>query len=106
MKEKQKRQASSAEKKVEIVRRHLIDKVPVSNLCDEYKIIPNLYYRWQSSFFENGALAFQTPKEADRQQQAYQRQIDVLEKKLGIKNEVMAELMAEHLQLKKNLGVL
>ena len=44
--------------KVAILRRHLIDHVPVSDLCDEYQLSPTLFYAWQKLFFENGALAF------------------------------------------------
>ena len=44
--------------KVAILRRHLIEHVPVSDLCDEYQLSPTLFYAWQKLFFENGALAF------------------------------------------------
>src|SRR5712692_1634755 len=44
----------SAPEKVAILRRHLLDKTPVSDLCDEVGIAPNLFYRWQKEFFENG----------------------------------------------------
>ena len=45
--------------KVAILRRHLIDHVPVSDLCDEYQLSPTLFYAWQKIFFENGATAFE-----------------------------------------------
>ena len=45
--------------KVAILRRHLIDQVPVSDLCDEYQLSPTLFYAWQKIFFENGATAFE-----------------------------------------------
>src|SRR5207237_2160893 len=38
---------------------HLLDKVPVSDLCDELGLQPTVFYRWQKEFFENGAAAFQ-----------------------------------------------
>ena len=41
--------------KVAILRRHLIDHVPVSDLCDEHQLSPTLFYLWQKQFFENGA---------------------------------------------------
>jgi len=44
--------------KVAILRRHLIERVPVSDLCDEYQLQPTLFYAWQKIFFENGATAF------------------------------------------------
>ena len=45
--------------KVAILRRHLIDKVPVSDLCDQHQLQPTLFYAWQKQFFENGAAAFE-----------------------------------------------
>ena len=39
-----KRKRVMAEQKVAIVRRHLVEKVPVSDLCDELDIHPNQYY--------------------------------------------------------------
>ena len=68
--------------KVAVLRRHLIDRVPVSDLCDEYQLSPTLFYLWQKQFFENGASAFER------------------------KNEVVAELMEDHIKLKKELGEL
>jgi hypothetical protein len=44
--------------KVAILRRHLIDPVPVSDLYDEYQLSPTLFYLWQKQFFENGTSAF------------------------------------------------
>jgi len=45
----------TAEEKVAILRRHLLDKVPVSDLCEELGLQPTVFYRWQKEFFENGA---------------------------------------------------
>ena len=47
------------EEKVTILRRHLIDRVPVSNLCEEFGPHPTVFYRWLKQFFEKGAAAFQ-----------------------------------------------
>ena len=47
----------TAEEKVAILRRHLVDKEPVSKLCDELAPRPTVFYRWQKEFFENGARA-------------------------------------------------
>ena len=49
-----------SEEKVAILRRHLLDKVPVSDLCEELGLQPTVFYRWQKEFFENGAAAFQS----------------------------------------------
>ena len=48
----------TSEEKVAILRRHLLDKVPVSDLCHELGLQPTVFYRWQKEFFGNGAAAF------------------------------------------------
>src|SRR5438477_2091305 len=48
------------EEKVAILRRHLVDKVPVSELCEELGLRPTMFYLWQKELFENGAAAFQS----------------------------------------------
>jgi len=95
-----------AEEKVAILRRHLLDEVPVSNLCEELGLQPTVFYRWQKEFFENGAAAFQATERPDRQAEEKQKRIEFLERKLQTKDEVLAELMAEHVALKKSLGEL
>jgi len=72
--------------------------------CDELGLQPTMFYRWQKELFENAAVAFQ-PK-ARAQPQAQQERIAYLEQKIQHKDEVLAELMAEHLALKKSLGEL
>jgi len=94
----------TSEEKVAILRRHLLDKVPVSDLCDELGLQPTVFYRWQKEFFENGAAAFAGKSRPDHQ--AEQQRIEFLEKKIQTKDEVLAELMAEHIALKKSLGEL
>jgi transposase len=98
---KKHRKHYTADEKVAILRRHLLDKEPISKLCDELGLQPTVFYRWQKEFFENGAAAFQ-PK-AGPNQFAEQERIDYLEKKIKSKDEVLAELMAEHVALKKAL---
>ena len=56
-----------SEEKVGILRRHLLDKVPVSELCEELSLKPTVFYRWQKEFFENGAAAFQGKSRSDHQ---------------------------------------
>ena len=92
-----------AEEKVAILRRHLLEKVPVSDLCEELGLQPTVFYRWQKEFFENGAEATERPR---RQAEEKQKRIEFLEKKVQTKDEVLAELMAEHIGLKKSLGEL
>ncbi len=92
------------EEKVSILRRHLVERIPVSDLCDEYQLQPTTFYLWQKQFFENGAAAFVCN---DRpQKRAEEVKIQQLEAKLNRKHEVLSELMEEHIKLKKELGEL
>jgi transposase len=88
--------------KVAILRRHLIDKVPVSDLCDEHQLQPTVFYAWQRTFFENGSAAFE--RKGDPAVGEQQRTIEALRDKLRRKDEVVSELMEEHVRLKKGLG--
>jgi len=99
-----KRKRFGAEERVRVLRRHLVDKVPVSELCEEYGIQPTVFYRWQKQFFENGAAAFerQSPKKDRREA----KRVQALEAKIRKKDEVLGELMEEHVALKKSLGEL
>jgi transposase len=96
-----KRKRFSAQQKVAMVRRHLCEGVPVSDLCDEHGMHPTVYYRWQKQLFENGAVAFERPKDPT---QPLTRRIAQLEAKLTAKNEVISELMEEQVKAKKALG--
>jgi transposase-like protein len=100
-----KRSKPTAEEKVAILRRHLLDQVPVSVLCEEKGLQPTVFYRWQKELFENGASAFQAKERPARQVEEKQKWIEFLEKKVQTKDEVLAELMAEHMALKRSLGV-
>jgi transposase len=101
---KRQRKHYSAEEKVAILRRHLLEGAAVSTLCDELGLQPTVFYRWQKEFFENGAAAFQNKGRTDHQVE--QERIEYLEKKIQRKDEVLAELMGEHIALKKDLGEL
>ena len=94
------------QEKVAALKRHLLEKVPVSEICDSLGIAPTLFYRWQKEFFENGHTAFDNGRKAKVVADAKVKKIEQLEAKLQRKNEVMAELMEAHTELKKSLGEL
>jgi len=102
---KQRRHFAGTEK-VAILKRHLVDKVPISDLCDEIGLYPNQVYGWLKEFFDNGHAAFDNGRKSKADENANQRKIEQLEAKLTRKNEVMAELMEAHTELKKSLGEL
>ena len=97
-----KRKQFRAAEKVSIIRKHLIEKQDVSDLCDEYGIAPSVYYRWQKKFFEGGEKTFETTTQTAviRLQQNVQK----LEEKLARKDEVLGEVMEEYVTLKKSVG--
>ena len=94
----------SPQEKVAVLKRHLLEHTPVSDLCDELGIAPNLFYRWQKEFFEDGHVAFDNGRKAKAVEDAKDKKIEQLQAKLQRKNEVLGELMEEHVQLKKELG--
>jgi transposase len=81
------------------------DRVPVSEVCDKHGLNPTVFYHWQKKLFEEGAVVFEQPRaKSSRQKAAEARRIEALEAKVQEKNEVLAELMGEHVALKKTLG--
>ena len=93
------------QQKVAIVKLHLVDGVPISDLCDRHQILPTQFYQWQKQLFENGATAFERKTKAWGPTPA-ERQVEALRAKLVTKNEVIAELMEENVHLKKLDGAL
>ena len=49
-----KRKRYNSQEKMTILRKHLLEGVPVSDVCDEYGIQPSVFYRWQKLLFEQG----------------------------------------------------
>ncbi len=105
------RRKFTSEEKMAILRRHLMEKMPVSDVCDEVGIHPTLFYRWQKELFEHGAATFDRLGKNGRQRSTQERQksrledkLTALEKKLANKDEVIAEIMESHVRLKKSLG--
>jgi len=96
------RRTFTAQEKVAILRRHLLDKQPVSDVCEEHGLNPNVFYRWQKELFENGSAAFERGNDA--RERALERKVEQLNAKLAHKDEVIAEIMESPVALKKGLG--
>ena len=94
----------SPEQKVNILREHLIERVPVSDVCDKHQIQPTLFYQWQKTFFEKGSAASEAECSPSRVVGHQERKLLALESKLAMRSEALAELMEEHVRLKKVLG--
>ena len=77
---RKKRKQYNGKEKVVIIRKHLLEGVAVSDVCEEYGIQPSVFYRWQKTFFEQGSVVFE--RGADNQVSRQQREIAALKEKL------------------------
>ena len=96
------RRKFSPQEKVRILRKHLVEKTPVSDVCDQHGLNPTVFYRWQKEFFDNGDAAF--VRRNDPRERKLEAKLETLQAKIAEKDEVIAEIMASHVRLKKNLG--
>ncbi|MEQ8786572.1 MAG: transposase, partial [Pirellulaceae bacterium] len=77
--ENRRRRHFSDNQKAVIVRRHLADKVPVSDLADEYQIQPSLIYLWIKQVLDQAERAFHHASGKRSRQDGKDRQIAGLE---------------------------
>src|ERR1700732_3046875 len=96
---KKSRKRFSPQEKLAILRLHLLEQTPISDVCDRHGIHPTMFYRWQKEFFENGTAALE-PR-SRRPTDSKDQRIAALEQKLQRKHEVLSELLEEHIKLKK-----
>lgn len=93
--------------KAEIVRRHVAGKEPISNLAEEFNIQPTQIHTWIAQVLSQAEKVFERAADgrgAKQADQAKDQQITHLQAKLAKKDEVIVELMQEHVQLKKAIG--
>ena len=62
-----------------------------------------MFYRWQEQLFENGSAAF-NGQQVRSEERKLRQKIDTLEQEVSRKNEVIAEISQEYVQVKKGLG--
>jgi transposase-like protein len=98
------RRSFTPELKATILKRYLVDKTPLSDLCDEYQIQPNQIYKWQKMLFDGAPGLFERNCGPRKSVNLQEQKIAALQTKLADKNEVIAELMQDHVLLKKSLG--
>ena len=83
-----KRAYYTADERLNILRKRLLEKVPISDLCDQYKLQPTVFYHWQKQFYEHGARIFDR---VEKVKDSYQKEkILALKQKLQTKNEVLS----------------
>jgi len=96
------RRRFTPEQKATAVLRHVQDGVPVSQICDELKLHPNQFYQWHKQAMANLAKTFEPEdKTSDLR---HERKVLALQSEMQRKNDVIAELLSDHIALKKSLG--
>jgi transposase-like protein len=104
MDEKQVRKRWSGEEIVGVLRRYLKEKVELSKLCEEVGCHPSQVFRWEKQLFEGGWKVFDRKPAENHAVRKIEQRAEELEKKLRRKDAVLAELMEEHVALKKTAG--
>ena len=99
-----KRKRLDGETKAKAIHRHAMEKVPVSQICQELDIQPSVFYTWQKELYLRAAMVFDT-KPGPRKADGSAERVASLEARIAKKDEVIAELLQEHVALKKTLGV-
>ena len=85
------RKQYSAQEKVAILRKHLLDKNLVSELCDECGLQPTVFHRWQKQLFEQAAEScFHRTRKSESTRLKRQTA------ELATKDEVLGEVMEEN----------
>ena len=89
------------EKKVEILREHLKNQIPISELCEKYGVHPNMFYKWEKQLFEGALETFCADRKANGKETEELRK---LKQKVQKKDEVISWLTEENIKLKKTFG--
>jgi transposase len=93
----------TSEEKTMILREHLENRVPISDLADQYNIHPNAVYKWRKQLFEAAPEIFSGKrKEQSKKQSQDEKQIEELKKTLSIRESLIADLAEDNIALKKN----
>jgi len=101
-----KRRTFSAADKAAAVRKHLIDKIPVSQIADQMQVQPTMIHNWVNTAMSQVEKAFETPRVTRTDKSKQDERLAKLREKLVSKNEVIAELMEDNIRSKKENGEL
>lgn len=92
----------TAEKKALILREHLDNQVPASQLSEKYGVNVNDILRWKKQLFEEASKLLERKK--SKQEKEFERKNKLLEEKLRKKDEVISIITQMNLELKKNIN--
>jgi transposase len=103
---KRTRRTFSSKEKTNLLKEHFVGGKKISEICEEHTIEPRLFYKWKEEFFLLAEEVFDRSSSKPKKELELENRVGELDKKLTRKNEVLSELMEEHLTLKKKLGLL
>jgi transposase len=83
----QTRKHLQSNEKIKLLKKHFIEKQPISEVCEVAKIPPGSFYLWQRELFDRGAAVFDMGRRGKKREDASARKIAELEAKLAQKNE-------------------
>lgn len=103
---KKTRRHLATDKKAELLRQHLADKRPISEICTENELQPSVFYGWVRQLLANAPMALANGRQTktNGREAELQSRIDKLEARLARKDGVIAELSEELVASKKNSG--
>lgn len=100
---KRTRRRHTPEQKAALVRQHVVEKKPVSEICGAAQIQPSVFYKWERDLLEAAPALF-AGRRAPSREQELEAKIAALEAKLARKDAIIAEVSEEYVKLKKTLG--
>lgn len=103
---KEKRRHHTPEQKLAVLREHLLERKPVSDVCEAHGIAPSVFYEWQRKLFDNGAAAFTQPGKVSSREHQLEARVEQLQARIARKDEVIAEISEDLVHLKKGHGEL
>ncbi len=101
---KRHRRRHTAEQKAELLRQHVVDKKPLSEVCNEAQIQPSLFYTWQRELLAGAPSLFSNGRRSPNREKKLEEQVSRLEAKVARKDQVIAEVTEEYVKLKNELG--
>src|SRR5437867_12883843 len=96
---KRTRRRHTPEQKATLLRRHVVDKKPVSEICNEAQIQPSVFYKWERDLLEAARLLFASRRTPSRER-GLEAKLAALEPKLARKDAVIGDVWPESVRLR------